>query len=202
MATSPLSPGRGAGSEGGLSSSLATAHQWDAANQAAVAYFGWAGAQPVVGDWFDYTSAAQRASLPAAAPASPLPRTGTTGVLPQAGAAAVLPQAAAVSPRVVAAVQSPFVAASSPGGDAAQEQGSPLAPVPSASGSGSTGTSATGSEAVAADHDHEYMVRDMLPDMLPARPAGLVAIDPQAVDRIDLAAVVKTALGGGVRLRI
>ena len=26
-------------------------HQWDATNQAAVAYFGWSGAQPVGGDW-------------------------------------------------------------------------------------------------------------------------------------------------------
>ena len=35
-------------------------HQWDAANQAATAYFGWAGAQPVVGNWYNYaTSAAQ-----------------------------------------------------------------------------------------------------------------------------------------------
>ena len=34
-------------------------HTWDAANQAAVAYFGWAGAQPVVGDWNGSTGAAR-----------------------------------------------------------------------------------------------------------------------------------------------
>ena len=57
-------------------------HQWDAANQAAVAYLGWAGAQPVVGDWYNYTSAA--------------------GVLPQMGTA--------VS-RFGAAIQASFTAA-------------------------------------------------------------------------------------------
>ena len=38
-------------------------HQWDAANQAAVAYFGWAGAQPVVGDWFNYASSARPSAV-------------------------------------------------------------------------------------------------------------------------------------------
>ena len=31
-------------------------HQWDAANQAATAYFGWAGAQPVAGYWYNYAT--------------------------------------------------------------------------------------------------------------------------------------------------
>ena len=44
-------------------------HQWDAANQAAVAYLGWAGAQPAVGDWYNYaTSSPQAARSSKAAP--------------------------------------------------------------------------------------------------------------------------------------
>ena len=165
-------------------------HQWDAANQAAVAYYGWAGAQPVVGNWLTYTVAARPASLPAAA------------------AASLSPQAVADASCLGAAVQSPFAAAASPGSGAAQEQGNPLALVASTSDSGAAGASTGGDNAVAADHDHdydhdhEYIVPDMVPDMLPAQPTGLVAIDPQAVDRIDLTAAVKTALGPRVRLSI
>ena len=149
-------------------------HQWDAANQAAVAYFGWAGAQPVVGNWLTYASASRLASLPASA------------------AVSLLPQAVAAASRVGAAVQSPFAAATSSGSEAAQEQGSPLAPVPSTSDSGSAGTLTSADNAIAADY--EYMV--------PSQATGPVAIDPQAVDRIDLAAAVKTALGPRLRLSI
>ena len=155
-------------------------HQWDATNQAAVAYFGWAGAQPVVGDWLNYASAAQGASLPAAA------------------VAAALPPAGAVASQVGAAIQSPFTADTSSGSGAAQEQESLLAPVPGAGRSGPIGSSSRGDEAIAADHDHEYIV----PDTVPAQTMGPAAIDPQAVDRIDLAAAVKTALGPRVRLTI
>ena len=67
-------------------------HAWDAANQAAVAYFGWAGAQPVVGDWLSYTASARPQSQPAAAAA--------VSDWPQAGAVAILP-AATTQPQVV-----------------------------------------------------------------------------------------------------
>ena len=152
-------------------------HQWDATNQAAVAYFGWAGAQPVVGDWYHYIAlfGAQRDSLPTAV---------------------TLPRAAAALSPVGAAIQASLTTATSPGGNVAQEQGNPLALAPNTSNSGPTGTSLGGDGA--AGQDHEYMV----PAMAPSQTMGPAAIDPQAVDRIDLAAAIKTALGPCVRLSI
>ena len=95
--TSPLIPVVGNWNGGGTKSQFGVysqgvwfrdadgTHAWDAANQAAVAYFGWAGAQPVVGDWLTYTSGARPQSQPAAAAAVVLG--------PQAGAVAILPAA-------------------------------------------------------------------------------------------------------------
>ena len=105
------------------------------------------------------------------------------GILPQVGTA--------VSP-VGMAIRA------SPGSEAAQEQESPLALVPSTSDSGSAGTATSADNAIAADYDpdydHEYMA--------PSQGTAPVAIDPQAVDRINLAAAVKAALGLRLRLGI
>ena len=90
----------------------------------------------MVGDWYNYTSAA--------------------GVLPQMGTA--------VS-RFGAAIQASFTAATSASSDAAQNQRNLLAIVPNANDSESTDTSSRVDEVLAADHDHdhEYMVLDMVP---------------------------------------
>ena len=83
-------------------------------------------------------------------------------------------------------MQSPFATATSSGGETAQEQGSEIASVPSTSDSGPADTSPGGDKAVAAS----------------PQPTRLVAINPQTVDRINLAAIVKTALGPRVRLGV
>ena len=80
-------------------------HAWDAANQAAVAYFGWAGAQPVVGNWYNYTSASRVQSQPAAA-----------------AAVGLGPQAAAVPSIAGTMLQPGLLATDQPGGEAGQQE--------------------------------------------------------------------------------
>ena len=141
-------------------------HQWDAANQAAVAYFGWTGAQPVVGDWYSYATgaAAQADSL--------------------AAAVSLASQAAAAS---LTGVASQFQSLSADQADAAPAQAADsvlmLAP-------------AGGSEALAPSSGTSD---DAAPPAVPSAASRSAAINPGAVDRIDLAAAVQQALGQGIR---
>ena len=55
-------------------------HAWDAANQAAVAYYGWSGAVPVVGQWATGKLAAASAAAPTALPAQSQPAVSSRAV--------------------------------------------------------------------------------------------------------------------------
>ena len=145
-------------------------HLWDAANQAALTFYGWTGAQPVVGNWGSGFQAAAGQAAPSVLAPAP-----TAGQL-QAAALPFLPDAA---------LQLPLPAASQSGSEAAEQVASPLAVVPSAAGGGSDpspGTSDAGAAPVSAPPS-----------------AGPAAINPLAVDLIDLAGAVEQALGRGVR---
>ena len=140
-------------------------HAWDAANQAAVAYFGWAGAQPVVGDWFNYTSAAGGASEPAAAAA--------VNLWSQAGA---VPSIAGTT------LQHAFLATGQPGNEVGQQEGSELAAMEFGQGLPQFGRG--------------------LPTGVASSAVQLSAINPLAVDRIDLGGLVEKELGQLAGLRI
>ena len=133
-------------------------HAWDAANQAAVAYFGWAGAQPVVGNWLTYASGARAQSQPAAA-----------------AAVSDWPQAAAVPSVAGTTIQSAVRAW-------------------------------LGDHALTGDDTPTGNPRaDDAPtaEFATASPAAqLAAINPLAVDRIDLGGLVERELGQLVGLRI
>ena len=151
-------------------------HVWDAANQAAVAYFGWAGAQPVVGDWLSYTSGARAPSRPAAAAA--------IGTWPQAGTVAILP-AATTQPQVVSADRP----------DSTLEAQSASEGATSASeGATSASEGATSASEGATSASEAFTTA--------SQAARLSAINPLAVDRIDLGGLVEKELGQLAGLRI
>ena len=145
-------------------------HAWDAANQAAVAYFGWAGAQPVVGRWDGSTQAAVSGkatpiAVPEDAPAALAPNaTSQTGSSLVSAAAVDRWLETAVAPSAPAAAD--HVASQLP----AQEGGSQAAPVASA------GDGATVDPLLAVD----------VTLALASKPAKLAGVDPQAVDRLLL----------------
>ena len=149
-------------------------HTWDAANQAAVAYLGWSGAKPVVGDWIGSTRAAavRGGAMPsgAAAPAPVGLQTPLTVTL--AGAS----QAGATSSLLDATLQAQIVAAGLTGDVQERREGDQAAP------------DASSPAACLA-------MGGLFADEGPlSQSANAATINPLAVDRIDLAGVVLSAL--------
>ena len=126
-------------------------HLWDAANQAALTFYGWAGAQPVVGVW----GSGFQASAARAASGVQAPMLGAAQIQPPVGAA------------IGGGTGTLGLAASGqPGGDSGPASGIELPP--------------------AADE----------PIASTAAETPLPALDPQAVDRIDLSAVTGGQVAG------
>ena len=154
-------------------------HQWDAANQAALAYLGWSGALPVVGNWPGSTqpAAAVRGAMasPASAPALLQP------VVTAAVQSAV--QEGVVSSLLVSLQQASVLAVDPLGAQTVQEAGDEVQPASGAAESPSP-TNAPASSA-------------------PALPSvQLSALDPMAVDAIDLATIARQQLGAAYLLDV
>ena len=127
-------------------------HLWDAANQAALTYYGWAGAQPVVGVWGSGFQAAAG-------------ETASSVQSPMLGAAQIQP---AVGAAIAGGTGSLGPAASNqPGGDSGLANGIEV-------------------QAAAAVKSIASTAVDMPPP----------ALDPQAVDRIDLSTVTGGQVAG------
>ena len=155
---------------------------WDAVNQAALTYFGWAGALPAVGNWGSgFAGAAQATSSvrPSRLAASQLQPAVSEAISGGAAAGEGVPAAA------IPAAE--FLATEPPGGDSAPQSGNIVQADAGAAGPGQLADPTPASDAALG------------PTSLTTQ---LPRLDPQAVDRIDLAAAVKTALGHGVGLRV
>ena len=147
-------------------------HTWDAANQAAVTYYGWSGAQPVVGNWGSgFVGAARRAASGVQTPVS------TSAQLPPAATRPALALPSAL-----------FLAADTPGRDSGPQSGNAVQPDAGPAGSAQLADPASPGNA---------------PLESTPQTTQLSALDPQAVDGIDLSAVVEDALSSEVgRLNI
>ena len=146
-------------------------HQWDAANQAAVAYFGWAGAQPVVGDW----ASASHAPAAQAASGVQTPLSTAAQLLPVVGAAIAGGTAVGASdPATAVAAQTQFLAAQATGGDSSPQGGNDV-----------NRNASWYVDPTPASAD---------PTAATAANTQFPALDPRAVDRIDLSTVVEDGL--------
>ena len=123
-------------------------HLWDAANQAALTFYGWAGAQPVVGNW-------------------------GSGFQMAATAIASLLQPAGATPSMPDATLPPWFTANQTDSEPAQQQDSPITVVPGTGGGGSINPGSGAGEVPACA----------------SQPAELPALNPLAVDRLDLAGI-------------
>ena len=150
-------------------------HLWDAANQAALTFYGWTAALPLVGNWGSGFKAAPMQA--ASSLQTPVPAAGQS----QPVANEVIGDGTAVGAGDLASALPPalLLATDAPGGDSGLEGGNAVQADAGAAGSGQVGDPTPANDGPL--------------DSTPLT-TQFPALDPQAADRIDLSMVVEDAL--------